>query len=280
MRAIDSGKESKNYQEWLNKKKRDGVIYILMCFIGIFLFFAIWQMVVKLGIADAKLLPTPLQVFETIFQKTYEREPDGNILLANILASLQVALSGFLLAIVIGIPLGLVMGWYRIAEAFFRPIFELVRPIPPIAWIPLVVVWLGIGLQAKALIIFFSAFVPCVINAYTGIQLTSKTHINVAKTFGASDTEIFYKVGIPSSLPMVFAGVRVALGNSWSTLVAAEMLAATAGLGYMIQFGRTIARPDLVIAGMVVIGIIGAILSAILSYVEKRFVKGRKNNIS
>lgn len=194
----------------------------------------------------------------------------------NIMASLQVALSGFLLAIVIGIPLGLVMGWYRLAESFFRPVFELVRPIPPIAWIPLVVVWFGIGLKAKALIIFFSAFVPCVINAYTGIQLTSRTYINVAKTFGASETEIFYKVGIPSSLPMVFAGIRVALGNSWSTLVAAEMLAATAGLGYMIQFGRTIARPELVIAGMVVIGAIGAVLSGILSFTEKKFIKGQK----
>ena len=252
------------------------VKYYFLCFVGIFAFFALWQMIVVSGITDPKLLPTPIQVFETIMQKFSQKEPDGNTMFINIMASLQVALSGFLLAIIIGIPLGLVMGWYRIAESFFRPIFELVRPIPPIAWIPLVVVWFGIGLQAKALIIFFSAFVPCVINAYTGIQLTNRTYINVAKTFGASENEIFYKIGIPSSLPMVFAGIRVALGNSWSTLVAAEMLAATAGLGYMIQFGRTIARPGLVIAGMVVIGAIGAVLSGLLSFTEKKFIKGQK----
>lgn len=142
---------------------------------------------------------------------------------------------------------------------------------------PLVVVWMGIGLKAKALIIFFTAFVPCVINSYTGIKLTSKTLINVSRTFGASNAEIFWKVGVPSSLPMVFAGIRVALGNSWSTLVAAEMLAASAGLGYMIQIGRTVARPDIVIVGMVVIGAIGAILSGFLSRAEKYFLRWKVN---
>ena len=278
MRLGDSKLTAADYQSWQKRQKEEWIRYYLLCFTGIFLFFALWQLAVVSGIADAKLLPTPLKVFRTIIQKFHIKEPDGNTMLVNILASLEVALSGFFLAIVIGIPLGLVMGWYRVAEAFFRPIFELVRPVPPIAWIPLVVVWFGIGLRAKALIIFFSAFVPCVINSYTGIQLTNRTYINVAKTFGASETEIFYKIGIPSSLPMVFAGIRVALGNSWSTLVAAEMLAATAGLGYMIQFGRTIARPDLVIAGMVAIGAIGAVLSSGLSYTEKRFIRGQKSN--
>lgn len=276
MSTMNPKTSGSDYQAWRNRQMSEMIKYYFLCFLGIFAFFALWQVIVVSGAADAKLLPAPTKVFETVIQKFSQKEPDGNTMFINIMASLQVALSGFLLAIVIGIPLGLVMGWYRLAESFFRPVFELVRPIPPIAWIPLVVVWFGIGLKAKALIIFFSAFVPCVINAYTGIQLTSRTYINVAKTFGASETEIFYKVGIPSSLPMVFAGIRVALGNSWSTLVAAEMLAATAGLGYMIQFGRTIARPELVIAGMVVIGAIGAVLSGILSFTEKRFIKGQK----
>ena len=209
--------------------------------------------------------------------KFANKAPDGNVLWVNILASLQVALSGFLAAIIIGVPLELVMGWWTYADRFIRPIFELVRPVPPIAWIPLVVVWMGIGLKAKALIIFFTAFVPCVINSYTGIKLTNKTLINVSRTFGASNAEIFWKVGVPSSLPMVFAGIRVALGNSWSTLVAAEMLAASAGLGYMIQIGRTVARPDIVIVGMVVIGAIGAILSGFLSRAEKYFLRWKVN---
>ncbi|MDO4764890.1 MAG: ABC transporter permease [Eubacteriales bacterium] len=250
----------------------------LLSFIGIALFLLIWQLVVMVGLVDATRLPTPITILKTIVYKMSHEAPEGNLLGTNILASLQVALSGFLTAMVIGIPLGLFMGWWKYADRFIRPIFELVRPIPPIAWIPLVVVWAGIGLRAKAMIIFFTAFVPCVINAYTGIQLTNKTLINVSKTFGASNFEIFYKIGIPSAMPMVFAGIRVALGNSWSTLVAAEMLAASAGLGYMIQIGRTIARPDIVIAGMATIGAIGAILSAILSYAENHVLKWQKKH--
>lgn len=263
------------YLEWAKEKRKDSYKFMILSFLGIFSFFAVWQIASMYGLIEAKLLPPPTKIFETLVFKIGNKDPDGNILFVNMMASLKVALSGFLLAIVVGIPLGLVMGWWPFANQFLRPIFELIRPIPPIAWIPLVVVWLGIGLQAKALIIFFTAFVPCVINSYTGIKLTNQTYINVSKTFGASNFEIFYKVGIPYSLPMVFAGVRVALGNSWSTLVAAEMLAASAGLGYMIQLGRTIARPDIIIVGMVVIGGMGAVLSMILSQVEKHFIKGK-----
>lgn len=271
--AIDREQLERGHQEYLNQLKRENRKYALLSAAGILIFLGIWQLVVMLGMVDSARLPAPTTILATLGEKVYNKAPDGNTLLANILASLQVALSGFLTAIVIGIPLGLFMGWWEYADRFIRPIFELVRPVPPIAWIPLVVVWMGIGLKAKAMIIFFTAFVPCVINSYTGIKLTSKTLINVSKTFGASNFEIFYKVGIPSALPMVFAGIRVALGNSWSTLVAAEMLAASAGLGYMIQIGRTIARPDIVIAGMVTIGAIGAILTGILSAVEGKLLK-------
>lgn len=260
-------------QQWKQKQKQDNIKYTLMGAAGILAFLLVWQLLVKSGIVNEKMLPAPTTILQTLLYKINNQPPDGNVLGINILASLQVALSGFSLAIVIGIPLGLFMGWWQYADRFIRPIFELIRPIPPIAWIPLVVVWMGIGIKAKALIIFFTAFVPCLINSYTGIKLTNQTLINVSKTFGAKNFEIFYKVGIPSSLPMVFAGIRVALGNAWSTLVAAEMLAASAGLGYMIQLGRTVARPDIVIVGMVVIGTIGAILSALLSLLEKHFLR-------
>lgn len=264
-------------QLWKKKQRSDNIKYALMGAASVLAVLLIWQLSVMLGLINEKSLPASTTIFKTLLFKIGNKPPDGNILAVNILASLQVALSGFGLAIVIGIPLGLFMGWWKYADRFIRPIFELIRPIPPIAWIPLVVVWMGIGLKAKALIIFFTAFVPCVINAYTGIKLTSQTLINVSKTFGAPDLEIFYKVGIPSSLPMVFAGVRVALGNAWSTLVAAEMLAASAGLGYMIQTGRTVARPDIVIVGMLVIGGIGAVLSGLLSRLEGYFLKWKVN---
>lgn len=260
------------YNQQRAKEQRE---LVLLSVAGICTFLLVWQIASVAGWVDRTRLPAPTDIFFTIIYKINNKNPDGNYLGVNILASLQVALSGFLVAIVVGVPLGWFMGWWHNADKYLRPIFELIRPIPPIAWIPIVVVWMGVGLKAKALIIFFTAFVPCVINSYTGIKLTNQTLIDVSKTFGASHWTIFWRVGIPSSLPMVFSGIRIALGNSWSTLVAAEMLAATAGLGYMIQYGRTVARPDIVIAGMIVIGAIGAGLSLLLSYAERYFLKWR-----
>ena len=258
---------------WRQEQKKESIRYVLLSIAGICSVLAIWQAAAMLGLVDAKLLPAPTKILETLIFKLGNKAPDGNVLGMNIMASLRVALSGFLTAIVIGVPLGLLMGWWTYADRFIRPIFELVRPVPPIAWIPLVVVWMGVGLKAKALIIFFTAFVPCVINSYTGIKLTSRTLIDVSRTFGAPNHEIFWKVGVPSSLPMVFAGIRVALGNSWSTLVAAEMLAAKAGLGYMLQVGRNVARADVVVAGMVTISVLGALMALVLGIIEKRVLK-------
>lgn len=250
--------------------------YTMLSVAGILSFLFIWQVAIQTNIISSKYLSKPTELIKLFFLKLYDTRPDGSTLQVNILASLQVAVAGLALAIVIGVPLGLIMGWYKGANAMISPLFEILRPIPPVSWIPLTIVWLGIGLQAKAFIIFFSAFVPCVINSYTGIRQTKQTLINVAKTCGASNFTIFLRVGIPSSLPVMFAGIRVALGNSWSTLVAAEMLAANAGLGYMIQMGRNFVRPDIILLGMVVIGGFGALFAAILGFFEKRLVKGGK----
>ena len=238
-------------------------------------FFLAWAFITTFT-AAGETTPGPIEVLKLLFTSFFE--PIGRFTIyGHLYYSIKRVLIGYTVATVLGIIVGISMGTSRYAEAIIKPIFEMIRPIPPIAWIPLVVVWMGVGLKAKALIIFFTAFVPCVINSYTGIKLTSQVLIDVSRTFGAPNWLIFWKIGIPSSLPMVFAGIRVALGNSWSTLVAAEMLAASAGLGYMIQIGRTVARPDIVIVGMVVIGAIGAILSAILSRCESYFLRWKVN---
>ena len=254
-------------------RKRELLRMMLLSALGIAAFLVIWQLVVQFKLVNVRNLPAPSKVVETILYKISNKNPDGNTLGTNILASLQVALSGFILALVIGIPLGLFMGWFTPVDKFVRPVFELLRPVPPIAWIPVVVVFVGIDLKAKATIIFLSVFVPCVINSYTGIKLTKRTLINVAKTFGAGNFETFIKVGIPAAMPMVFTGVRTALGGAWSTLVAAEMLAAKAGLGYMLQVGRNVARADVVVAGMVTISVLGALMALVLGIIEKRVLK-------
>jgi taurine transport system permease protein len=259
--------------EFRKDKRKNTIKYAILSALGILLFLIIWQLVVQFKIVNVRSLPSPIEVVKTLVYKISNKNPDGNTLGTNIIASLQVSLSGFALALIIGIPLGMVMGWYKPIDRFTRPVFELLRPVPPIAWIPVVVVFVGIDLKAKAIIIFLSVFVPCVINSYTGIQLTKQTLINVAKTFGAGSFYTFIKVGIPSSLPMVFTGVRVALGGAWSTLVAAEMLAAKAGLGYMLQVGRNVARADIVVTGMVTIGVLGALMTSILNFIEHKILK-------
>ncbi len=263
----------KGLAEFKRNRRKDTLKYIFLSFIGIAIFLIVWKLIVQFRLLNVRNLPAPDAVLSTLITKISSKNPDGNTLGANILASLQVSMSGFLLAVLIGIPLGLFMGWFTPIDRFVSPVFELLRPVPPIAWIPVVVVFVGIDLKAKATIIFLSVFVPCVINSYAGIKLTKRTLINVAKTFGAGDFETFIKVGIPSAMPMVFTGVRNALGGAWSTLVAAEMLAAKAGLGYMLQVGRNVGRADVVVAGMVTIAVLGALMALILNLIEKRILK-------
>jgi NitT/TauT family transport system permease protein len=260
-------------QKAKRKEKRTSLLLSVGGALG---FISLWQLLLVTGLVSRRYVASPLEIAVLFWTKLSDASPDGSVLGQNILSSLQVALTGFLLAVVVGVSLGLLMGWYRGLDWFLRPIFEIVRPIPPVSWIPLTIVWFGIGLQAKAFIVFFSAFVPCLINAYTGIRQTSPVLINVAKTFGASNFTVFMKVGCPSALPMIFAGVRVALGMSWATLVAAEMLAASSGLGYMILMGRQFARADIVMLGIVVIGSIGVILTFVLGVVERKVLGWKK----
>ena len=189
-------------------------------------------------------------------------------------ASLQVALGGYLIGAIIGIPLGIFMAWNDKVDMLVRPVFDLVRTIPGIAWTSVMVTLVGIGFLSKALVIFISAMVAMVINSYSGIKQTKTVHLWVGQTFGASNWELLTKVAIPSALPMIFTGLDVALGSAWTTLVAAELLASTKGLGFMIQQARGIFRLDIIIVGMIVIAITGAVLSSIIQFIGRKLIKG------
>ena len=258
------------------QRKRTQYQDAVLSVVGILGFLIFWQVITVTGIVESRYLSTPVQIASLFITKLTSPNPDGAVIGVNILSSLTIALSGFGLAIVIGIPLGLVMGWYKGFDSFMRPLFEIIRPIPPVSWIPLTIVWLGIGLTAKAIIVFFAAFVPCLINSYTGIRQTSEVLKNVAKTCGASNFTISWKIGIPSSMTLTFAGIKVAIGNAWATLVAAEMLAASSGLGYMILMGRQFGRVDLVILGIVVIGVIGTIITMLIGMLENKVLGWKK----
>ncbi len=259
-----------------DQKRQETFRNTMLSVSGVLLFFVIWEVMALTGVVDRKKICDVLEIFQLFLVKFTDPNPDGAVLLVNVWSSLEIALCGFGLAIVIGIPLGWLMGWYRGFDSFVRPIFEIIRPIPPVSWIPLTIVWMGVGLQAKAFIVFFAAFVPCLINSYTGIRQTKEVLKNVGKTCGASYFTVFWKVGIPSSMTMTFAGIKVAIGNAWATLVAAEMLAASSGLGYMILMGRSYGRVDLVIMGIVVIGALGVLISALINLLENAVLGWKK----
>lgn len=271
---IDLQLKSKKEAELLQRKRalvRDFVLGV----VGIVSFLLLWNAAAYFQWIDDRLIASPAEVISTLFTKLTDKKPEGSVLFAHIGASLEVAFSGYLLAIGIGVPLGLLMGWYKAIDKLVGPAFELIRPVPPIAWIPLVIIFLGIGLEAKAVIVFLSAFIPALINSYTGIKLTNPVYINVSKTCGASSWTTFLRVGVPSAMPMVFAGMRISLGNAWSTLVAAEMLAANKGLGYMILMGRTYGRVDLIIGGMLMIGMLGILFNFLFDKLEARVLRWR-----
>jgi NitT/TauT family transport system permease protein/taurine transport system permease protein len=195
-------------------------------------------------------------------------------MIQHMASSLGIALTGYGMGIALGIPLGILMAWYEWVDLFIRPPFDLLRPIPGIAWIPLMILLFGIGLLSKAMVIFFSAFIACVVNSYTGIRQTKDVHLWVGRTFGAGNFQLLTRIAIPTSLPMILTGLRVALGASWTALVAAELIASTRGLGFMIQQCRGLFRPDVIIAGMIAIGLIGACLTQLLNLLEKAVLKG------
>ncbi|HIT54310.1 MAG TPA: ABC transporter permease [Candidatus Fimivicinus intestinavium] len=236
----------------------------------------LWELSVRLGWITSRFFCAPSEVLAALIDKLSSQAPDGATLPVHILSSMKISMIGFLMAVVVGTPLGLLMGWYKPVDKFVRPVFNLIRPIPAVGWIPLMIVLLGIGLAPKVFIVFLSAFVAVVLNSYAGIKLTNQAMINVSKTCGASNFTIFRRVGIPSAMPMVFTGWKVGLGLSWSTLVAAEMLASNDGLGYMILAGRQFMRVNLIMVGMLTIGIIGLILFALLNGIEKFVLRWRQ----
>ncbi len=252
--------------------------YIFISIASLLVFIFLWQLISTTGIISARKLPAPVKLFETFIYKLTNKNPDGNVLGVHILMSLKEALIGFCFGIVIGVPLGISMAWFDKFDKFFRPLFDLIKPIPPVGWVPIMITFFGIGIMSKVSVIFIAAFIPAVINSYSGIKQTKDVHKWVARTFGASDHQVLFSVAIPSAAPMIFTGARVALNGSWVSLVAAELIASTKGLGYMIQTARLVGRIDVVFVGVLVIGMFGAAMMEGLSFLERKFVKGGRRS--
>ena len=182
-------------------------------------------------------------------------------------------LKGFLLALISALVLGVLIGLSRPIERFTELVIQLLKPIPPIAWIPLAILWFGIGESSKLYIIFYGAFFPILLNTVDGIHNIDKRYLELGCVYEVDRWRLVWKVILPGALPSIFTGVRVGLGNAWVCVVAAEMIAATRGIGYMLSNGRSMSRADDVILAMLLIGIVGKIMDDILRIIPKIIMK-------
>ena len=230
-----------------------GVILVLI---------GVWWLVVKA--THSAIFPTPLQVVTG----TLELARDGS-LWNDIGASLMRVGVGFALAAAIAVPLGLWMGWVHGAFSTLNPVFQILRPISPIAWIPMAILWFGVGNASPIFLIFMSSVFPMVVQTTAGVHTIERRYLRAADNFGVSRYTLFRRVIIPAVLPQIIVGMRIGLGVAWLVVVAAEMIALHSGLGYMIIDSRNAGnRYDLVIGGMVIIGLIGLMLDGVMRLME------------
>ncbi|MBS0532175.1 MAG: ABC transporter permease [Proteobacteria bacterium] len=212
------------------------------------------------GPISALLLPSP-EAFMDAFWRLLRRPYLGSSFYVHILSSLSVVLGGWLLAAVVGVPLGIAMAWWQRLRWTVFPVFQLVRPVPPLAWIPLAIIWLGIGISARMSVVFVAALVPWVLNSMQAVVSVDPILVQAARTLGASNRAILTRVVARTALPTLIAGARIALGNAWTTVIAAELLAASSGLGYVALNASRTLDTDILLVAMATIGVLGALLS-------------------
>ena len=220
---------------------------------------AYWYMALRPGTNPA-LVPTPPRILEA-----FVAELQSGDLLVNAWASLRRVVIGYLIGAGLALVLGALAGWFRYAGYILNPVIDALRPIPALAYIPLVIVWVGIGEPSRLIIIALAVFKPCVVNARAGMQEVAQIYVDAARTLGASRWRVFATVAIPSAIPYFIAGLRTGVSTGFLALVAAELIAAPSGLGFMIQNAGQYFRTDVTIVGIIVIGLLGALLDQLAS---------------
>ncbi|HYG44468.1 MAG TPA: ABC transporter permease subunit [Bordetella sp.] len=239
--------------------------------IAVFTVLAAWFVVGEKALIDPLLLPGPREVLETsreLIVDGYRQVP----LWQHILVSLARAMAAFIAATITGIPLGLMMGRSSTLNAIFDPFVQFLRPLPKLALIPLVIVWFGIGEFSKFVLIYLSTFLTIVVSASAAVQSVPEDRIKAAQSLGITRIQLFRHVILPSALPELFTGVRVAVGIGWTTLIAAEMIASSAGLGWMVINASSYLRTDVVLLGILLLGGVGYLLDLGLVTAQRKMV--------
>jgi ABC-type nitrate/sulfonate/bicarbonate transport system permease component len=233
--------------------------------VGVATFVAIWAFASQA--LNPVLLPYPTAVLEAY----RELIADGS-LAKDVGASLARVFGGFGIAALIAPPLALLLGYFWALRCLVLPLVTLIRPIPPIAWIPLAILWFGLGDPPSYFITALAAFFPIFLSSFAGAQALQDEHVNAARSLGAGTPALLLRIMLPSALPMIATGLRIGLGQAWMAVVTAELIAAQSGLGFMIQASRLNLETSRVLVGMTLIGILGASMTALLSLIERRLI--------
>jgi taurine transport system permease protein len=231
----------------------------------------LWASASSLKLVSPVFLPSPLTVLKSLGTVATIGFVD-NTLAQHTLASLGRIFGALAAAIVIGVPAGVAIASSSVGKGVLDPIVEFLRPLPPLAYLPLVIIWLGIGEASKITVIALAMLPPVIISTAAGVRSASKDHVNAARSFGATRCQVLWHVILPGAVPSILTGTRIALGAGWSTLVAAELIAASRGLGFMIQSAAQFLVTDIVIAGIFVIAIIAFLFELIARLAERMLV--------
>src|SRR5882762_3003243 len=246
-------------------KLRETMAYGL---IGLGLFLGIWTLLSVSGLVPRQFLPAPLDVIAR-FVALLTTPFAGATLPQHLASSLQRYLCGMLLAAAVGIPLGLLMGWFRLLDDIVSPIFEGLRFIAPIAWVPFAALWFGTGIGGPVMIIFAGAFPPCLINAYRGAKYVEPRYIEAGRMLGVGNVRMVTEVLLPASVPSIVAGLRISAGLGWQSLIGAELIVASSGIGYLMVKGQSNISTAIVMSGMIAIGIVGVVIDVLLRALQE-----------
>ncbi len=228
-------------------------------------FLLLWNYVAS---SESSMLPTPWESLQRMIT-IWSGKVAKHTMLYHVGISMRRVLTALVFSVVVGVPFGIAMGWNKTFRAIFKPLFEVIRPVPPIAWVPLFTLWFGTNEFSRIAIITMGVFMPIVINSYSGVIMVPQINFQVGTVFGANSLNMLFDVVLPSSLSAIFAGIRTALGGGWMVLLASEMLGAREGIGFLIMQGSSANDLTLSIVGMVMIGAFGALFAYGFDFLER-----------
>lgn len=231
----------------------------------------VWSIIGEMNIVNPIFLPSPIEVAQTTWDLALEGYRNVS-LLQHTAVSLARAFFAFVVATIVGIPLGLLMGMSPVLNAILDPFVQFLRPLPKLALIPLVIVWFGIGETSKFILIFLATLLTVIVSAAAAVRSVPEGRIRAARSLGASRAQLFWHVILVNALPELFTGVRVAIGIGWTTLIAAEMIAATSGIGWMVLNASSYLRTDIVMLGIFILGTTGYLLDLSIVAAERFFI--------